>query len=49
MKNSVGKCKKSGFSFCKSENPLHKNIPSSEKNLLGGRYFGVLTHPSTKW
>ena len=32
MENSSGKCKKSGCSLCKSENPLYKNIPS-EKNL----------------
>ena len=33
MKKSPRKCKKSGCSLCKSENPLYKNIPS-EKNLL---------------
>ena len=33
MKKSPGKCKKSGCSLCKSENPLYKEIPS-EKNLL---------------
>ena len=37
MKNSPGKCKKSGCSLCKSENPLYENIPS-EKNLLLPRY-----------
>ena len=33
LKNSPEKCKKSGCSLCKSENPLCKKIPS-EKNLL---------------
>ena len=33
LKKSPGKCKKSGCSLCKSENPLCKKIPS-EKNLL---------------
>ena len=31
LKNSPGKCKKSGCSLCKSEYPLHKNIPSEKK------------------
>ena len=33
FEKSSGKCKKSGCSLCKSENPLYKNIPS-EKDLL---------------
>ena len=33
FEKSLGKCKKSECSLCKSENPLYKKIPS-EKNLL---------------
>ena len=34
LKNSPGKCKKSGCSHCKSENPLCKNNPSEKNSLL---------------
>ena len=31
LNDCPGKCKKSGRSFCKSENPLYENIPSEKK------------------
>ena len=30
FEKSLGKCKKSGCSLCKSENPLYKKIPSEK-------------------
>ena len=33
LKNSIGKCKKSGCSICKSENPS-KKVPSEKKLFL---------------